>query len=168
MKIHKFSSWDLVQTAMAFALRRCQVHKKHQKLAGILICTLVLFASCKESQNTNNTELDSVAALSAMNHANSKAIKSSVTSDSNIPSEFSQNEQDSLPSEVQSFIKRAIECNHWGGEDGYDADRRVQIEQAMNDLNCSDIHDNKAALLRAYSSDSLIIHALNASDTAYF
>lgn len=133
-----------------------------------LIIALAVFSSCKENQTNNNTAMNFEDTPTIFSKNRPQATTLAAPSDSNIPSAPVQNKSDSLPTEVSSLIKRAMECNHWGGEDGYDADRRSQIEQAMKELQCSEIDRNKAALLLKYSGDSSATRAINVSDTAHF
>lgn len=51
------------------------------------------------------------------------------------------------PDDVRKLIDRVTGCNHWAGEEPYDAERRRQIESALRDLKCDRI-DRDAAKLR--------------------
>lgn len=50
-----------------------------------------------------------------------------------------------LPAEVRRFVDRRMECDHWTGEEPYDAERARQIDRAVRDLNCAcvDADDRK-------------------------
>lgn len=144
------------------------ITRQFVKSINHLIIALAVFSSCKENKTNNNTAMNFADTPTIPSKNRRQATTLSATSDSNISSALTHSRSDSLPTEVQSFIKRAMECNHWGGEDGYDADRRSQIEQAMKELQCSEIDRNKAALLLKYSGDSLATRAINVSDTAHF
>lgn len=92
----------------------------------------------------------------------------SASSDSNDFQDSAKDQRLTHPLEVQSYIQRRAECNHWGGEDAYDAERSAQIETAMNGLKCSEIDDDKATLLQKYANDSRTTLAISAADTALF
>jgi hypothetical protein len=40
------------------------------------------------------------------------------------------------PAEIGRYAERRAECNHWGGEPGWDKARQAQIDKAMRDLKC--------------------------------
>ena len=52
----------------------------------------------------------------------------------------------SLPAEVFDYAARWSGCAHFGGEEGYDADRRAQIDAAVVQLRCSALEADAAAL----------------------
>ena len=73
--------------------------------------------------------------------------------------------RDSLPTSVQEYISRKRECNHWGGEDAYDDDRKSQIEKAFTELKCHEIDNEKSALIHKHNNNTIIIAAINSADT---
>ena len=58
-----------------------------------------------------------------------------------------------VPADVLDFIARTGACEHWGGEEPYDADRRARIEAAVAGNRC-DALPTDAAALRAKYADS--------------
>ncbi|MFM7273661.1 MAG: hypothetical protein ACKO4A_07370 [Gammaproteobacteria bacterium] len=51
-----------------------------------------------------------------------------------------------MPPDVSDFIRRAVMCNHWAGEEAYDEDRHAQIDSAQASLGCSALDGDQAAL----------------------
>lgn len=64
-----------------------------------------------------------------------------------------------LPADVQAFIERREGCEHWAGEPDYDAERRKQIADAVDEL-CPGIDKQLAALRKRYARDPQVIAAL--------
>jgi len=55
------------------------------------------------------------------------------------------------PRPVRSFLERRAGCNHWGGEEGYDADRTRQIADAIRTLRCDRLEADERRLKRKYA-----------------
>ena len=53
--------------------------------------------------------------------------------------------------DIADYAARRAGCNHWGGEEGMDAARRTQINNAMTGLKCGQIDQDEAGLLHRYS-----------------
>lgn len=64
------------------------------------------------------------------------------------------------PRPVRAFIERRQGCNHWAGEEPYDADRRREIEAAIRGLRCTAIEADARAIRRRYSGQSDILRLL--------
>lgn len=47
---------------------------------------------------------------------------------------------------VTRFVERAQMCEHWAGEEPYDAARRAEIDRNLNDLRCTTIRRDGEAL----------------------
>lgn len=47
---------------------------------------------------------------------------------------------------VTRFVERAEMCEHWAGEEPYDAARRAEIDRNLNDLRCTTIRRDGEAL----------------------
>ena len=57
------------------------------------------------------------------------------------------------PADVIAWMNRGLMCQHWGGEEGYDADRRAQITAAVTELRCDALLSDRAALERKHAED---------------
>lgn len=71
-----------------------------------------------------------------------------------------------LPADVQAFIDRQQECDHWTGEEPYDQERRKEIETAIDELGCAAIDKDEQALRQRYKDDKVVIKALDDSAEA--
>jgi len=58
-----------------------------------------------------------------------------------------------IPADVRRFADRVEQCNHWAGEEAYDADRRRQINQAFDRLRCDLLQRDAARLRRRHAGD---------------
>jgi len=72
-----------------------------------------------------------------------------------------------MPRDVRAFIARKSECNHWAGEEPYDAARGKQIERAVGRLKCDTLDRDGAALQRRHAGDEKILKALKLADATY-
>ena len=52
-------------------------------------------------------------------------------------------------------------CNHWGGEEPYDAERRRQIEEAWEGMRCATIEAEAAFLRRHFAKFSETVELLD-------
>ena len=55
------------------------------------------------------------------------------------------------PRAVRAFVVRRAGCNHWGGEEGYDAERATQISDAARKLRCNRIEADEKRIKRQYA-----------------
>lgn len=60
-------------------------------------------------------------------------------------------EMDAAPHAVRAFLVRRAGCNHWGGEEGYDAERAAQIADAARKLRCRQIESDEKRIKRQYA-----------------
>ena len=70
-----------------------------------------------------------------------------------------------MPSDVSDFIRRAVGCNHWAGEEPYDEDRRAQIAAAVQSLGCRALDADQAALSRKYAGQAEVLRRLKRART---
>lgn len=68
-----------------------------------------------------------------------------------------------MPPDAASFISRAVECNHWGGEEPYDKARAKEIKQAVDRLKCERLDADEQTLRRKYRGKPDIIKAMTAA-----
>jgi cytochrome c556 len=72
------------------------------------------------------------------------------------------------PKDVAQLIDRFAGCNHWSGEEPYDAERKKEIAQAMVDLRCERLAADEAAAIKRYAKQPKTIRALKqAKEVAY-
>jgi hypothetical protein len=70
------------------------------------------------------------------------------------------------PKDVVALIARIVDCNHWSGEEGYDADRRKEIRAALRDLKCERLARDEAAMRKRHPNERNVLKALDkAKDT---
>lgn len=68
-----------------------------------------------------------------------------------------------MPPDVSDFIRRAVICNHWAGEEPYDEDRRAQIAAAVGTLRCRELDADQALLRDRYAADPDVLRRLSLS-----
>lgn len=68
-----------------------------------------------------------------------------------------------LPAAVVDFVERYAGCNHWGGEDGYDDQRRKEIERNVVQLGCERLEADEGRLRKKYAGKSRILAAIAAA-----
>jgi cytochrome c556 len=66
----------------------------------------------------------------------------------------------SQPKDVAALIERLAGCNHWSGEEPYDAERRKEILDAMADLKCDRLAADEAKALKRHAKNPKAIRAL--------
>ena len=66
----------------------------------------------------------------------------------------------SLPRDIRDFIDRRANCNHWLGEEPYDAERRAEIQFALMALSCADLSKDENSLKSRYSRSEPVLKAL--------
>ncbi|ARO55157.1 conserved protein of unknown function; putative exported protein [Methylorubrum extorquens] len=72
-------------------------------------------------------------------------------------------ERKSLPAEVVTYLDRHMGCNHWSGEEAYDAARGRQIAAAVKTLRCDAIEADAKRLRQRYGRDPAVRKALDAA-----
>lgn len=61
-----------------------------------------------------------------------------------------------VPTEVFDWLGRKLMCDHWLGEEAYDADRRDQINSAVRELRCEAEPTDRAALTVRYADNPML------------
>ncbi|QNQ09142.1 hypothetical protein [Sphingomonas alpina] len=64
-----------------------------------------------------------------------------------------------LPGDVQRFVARYEDCEHFIGEPDYDAERRAELEKAVAEV-CKGIDAEAVGLRRKYAADTAVTTAL--------
>jgi hypothetical protein len=70
------------------------------------------------------------------------------------------------PADVAGYVMRRAGCNHWAGEEGYDAARRAQINREEAALRCSQMDQEEAALMKRYGDRPQILRQIRAAKAA--
>jgi len=72
------------------------------------------------------------------------------------------------PKDVSELIDRLVGCNHWTGEEPYDAERKQEISSAIADLKCARLAKDEAAARKRYANEPGTIKALQqARETSF-
>lgn len=71
------------------------------------------------------------------------------------------------PAPVARLIERIVECNHWSGEDAYDAARGREIGAAVDRLHCDELEHDEAAIRKQYRADSAVGAAIDSAKSLY-
>jgi hypothetical protein len=66
-----------------------------------------------------------------------------------------------MPEPVKKVIDRQIACNHWAGEEPYDAERATDINAALASLKCNSLARDEAKLIKKYKSRADVKDAIN-------
>lgn len=75
--------------------------------------------------------------------------------------------QRGMPRPVARLISRIVECNHWSGEEGYDAGRSAEIRKAVSALRCEDLESDEKEILRQYGSSPGVRRSIEAARDLY-
>lgn len=65
--------------------------------------------------------------------------------------------QEGMPSEVRDFIRRAVNCNHWAGEEPYNEERRAQMAAAVSSLRCRELDTDQKELRSRHAKDAAVL-----------
>ncbi|MBC2651721.1 hypothetical protein H7F50_09990 [Novosphingobium flavum] len=55
------------------------------------------------------------------------------------------------PPDLRAVVERRLGCNHWGGEEPYDAERAAQIRDAAARLKCRSLERDEARMRSRYA-----------------
>ena len=67
------------------------------------------------------------------------------------------------PPSVRDLIERRALCNHWGGEEPYDAGRKHQIDRAWLELRCVTVRGEAIFLRRYFASSPDLVALIDAT-----
>lgn len=62
--------------------------------------------------------------------------------------------------DVIELVDRLVGCNHWSGEDAYDAERGQEIASALAELKCERLEQDLAATRKRYAKRSRTLKVL--------
>jgi cytochrome c556 len=70
--------------------------------------------------------------------------------------------------DVVALIERIVECNHWSGEEPYDAERKKEISSTLADLKCGRLDLDESRTIKKYANNPKALKALKqAKVTSY-
>ena len=75
--------------------------------------------------------------------------------------------REGMPKDVAALIQRMVECNHWAGEEPYEATRRHEIELALRRLQCDKLDADQKAIRSKYPDNEEIGRRLDAARERY-
>jgi hypothetical protein len=67
------------------------------------------------------------------------------------------------PSDVVKMIDRYVGCNHWGGEEPYDEERRKEINQAISSLRCETLEKDEEMIFKRYGKNRRVLEILESA-----
>ena len=73
-----------------------------------------------------------------------------------------------MPADVSDFIRRAVTCNHWAGEEPYDEERRAQMAEAVASLRCRELDTDQRALAKQYDGNAEVLRRIRQSRSTPF
>lgn len=65
------------------------------------------------------------------------------------------------PADVVALVGRRLECQHWAGEEPYDAARRTEILSAVTRLKCGMLGNDEEVLRRKYAQSPPVLVVLD-------
>ncbi|SCX32194.1 hypothetical protein DSM25558_5408 [Agrobacterium sp. DSM 25558] len=65
-----------------------------------------------------------------------------------------------LPHDVEAFLDRRAQCEHWAGEEPYDGPRAGEIAVAVERLRCDSLETDESRIRLRYKRYQLVIKAL--------
>ena len=71
------------------------------------------------------------------------------------------------PRDVARYIDRREGCNHWAGEEGYDAARRAEIDKAIADLKCTTLDRDERTLRHRYRNNPAVLRQIKKARDVY-
>ncbi len=71
-----------------------------------------------------------------------------------------------LPTDARAYVTRRMDCNHWGGEDAYDAARGREIGEAVRSLRCDTVEADGRRLRRRYRRQPDVLKTLDRTHDA--
>jgi hypothetical protein len=72
-----------------------------------------------------------------------------------------------IPHDVARYADRREGCNHWAGEEGYDAGRRAQINKAIADLKCTALDRDERVLRHRHRHNPGVLRQIRKAREAY-
>ena len=73
----------------------------------------------------------------------------------------------SMPRDVARYVDRREGCNHWAGEEGYDAARRAEINKVIADLRCTALDRDERVLRHRYRHNPAALRQIRKARADY-
>jgi hypothetical protein len=73
----------------------------------------------------------------------------------------------SMPRDVARYVDRREGCNHWAGEEGYDAARRTEINKAIADMRCTALDQDERVLRHRYRHNPAVLRQIRKARDTY-
>lgn len=70
-----------------------------------------------------------------------------------------------LPPDIEQFLDRFTQCEHWAGEEPYDSVRSDEIAAAMTQLRCDHLQAQEQMLRKRYQHNEVVLEALRTRET---
>ena len=72
------------------------------------------------------------------------------------------------PKDIVALIERLVGCNHWSGEEPYDAGRIKEISSALAEMRCSQLTVDERKTSEKYANNAKVLNALKqAKETSW-
>lgn len=72
------------------------------------------------------------------------------------------------PKDVAALIERVVGCNHWAGEEPFDAGRRKEISSALADLRCDQLSADETKTIKKYAGNAKVLKGVKeAKETSW-
>lgn len=71
------------------------------------------------------------------------------------------------PADVKDLIDRAINCQHWTGEEPYDTARAHEIDTAIAELKCDDVSNDYDRLQKKYAKRLDVMQTMELADREF-
>lgn len=75
--------------------------------------------------------------------------------------------QRGMPPVIADLISRIVSCNHWQGEEPYDAKRAAEIAHAISSLRCTSLAADESAALQSFGEVLGVRNAIVAAKDIY-
>lgn len=140
-----------------------RVHPMCRLLAGLIL--LAALAACERAH---------VAAPASQEPAAAPALTEPEASPAPEPQAVDEDPpllaglRKDMPADVSDFIRRAVTCNHWAGEEPYNEERRAQMAEAVASLRCRELDTDQRALAKQYDGNPEVLRRIRQSRSTPF
>ena len=140
-----------------------RVHPMCRLLAGLIL--LAALAACERAHVAAPASQEPAAAPALTEPAASPAPEPQAVDED--PPLLAGLRKD-MPADVSDFIRRAVTCNHWAGEEPYNEERRAQMAEAVASLRCRELDTDQRALAKQYDGNPEVLRRIRQSRSTPF